>query len=905
MLDFLAVAFAGDPRPYARLLKGDVDTLLKAPEAYLFHEFLEEENEPLYFHEFASRLPAHELQYLGDPLPANMFAVRYGSELAERVVAMGDDLVSVEQHLDVARAMTFRQSLVCHQTVSLERQLKSERAAALYFAGDVRPAGGELDLQSSALSTFMVDGKWQMLTAVPVVKSAFCHLGREWPRAVSLDELAEAARAALGSAAPLSEADRELLAIDLLGRVVMGRLEVFGAPSPFVKSAGPRPLAGVVARRQAAAGGVVTNRRHELVRLDPLSASLLAALDGRRSRKELAAVLAAAARALGLPPASDSASAELVEQRLTRLAALRVVGRVGLGLESRSMFAVALGKRRPRIHAMGAPRRIAPSASRNADPSAARTDRIAADRSMALTTAASTYDDIGFPEQCLPKTHPDRLAAVASLFGMRTEPVERCRVLELGCASGSNLLPMADRHPESTFVGVDSSPRQIARAQRAAASLGLANAEFRQMEFTDIDSSLGAFDYIICHGVYSWVAPAVQGQVLAICRDNLRPQGVAFISYNAYPGWHFENTIRFLACGAAAVDDPPARRVASARKLLEVFSAVLAEEPAPHGRLLKQSIDTLLAKPDGYLFHDHMEAENHPLLFHEFVERAAAHGLEYLADATPGTMFASALGPLVEEALLRIAGELVSVEQHLDVLRNRTFRQSLMCHRGVPLVRQLRAASAYGLRFSGNVPPREPARDVASAEPQDFLPPDGQSISLSVPATKAAVVALSQVWPHTLSFDELARAAAERLGRQDAGLSPEERDLLGRELVYLALNGILEIHAAADRFVTTISRCPTASPWARSQALASPLVTSRRHEQVQLDDVARNLLVHLDGRHDRQELVGVLNGAVERGEITILRNALPAGRGEHLKPMLETILDRTLATCAANALLIA
>ena len=524
---------------------------------------------------------------------------------------------------------------------------------------------------------------------------------------------------------------------------------------------------------------------------------------------------------------------------------------------------------------------------------------------MSQSTAASTYDEIAFPDQPLPLSQPDRLSAVAALFGMQTAAVDGCRVLELGCAAGSNLLPMAERHPEATFVGIDFSQRQIAAARQTAAALRLENVEFRQMNIAEIDAELGTFDYIICHGVYSRVSPDVQQKVLAVCSANLRPQGVAFISYNIYPGWHQERTIRFLIGESVAAGGSPGQRLAKAQQVLDLFSEILQDDPSPHGRLLKERMDVLLAKPLGYLFHDHMEAENHPLYFHEFVERAAAYDLEYLADARPGTMFVSAFGPLVEEAMQRIAGDLVSVEQHLDVLRNRGFRESLWCRRGNPLVRQIRAASAYGLRFSGNAPPEDPQADVTSSEPQNFRTTVGEPVALTAPETKAALVALAQIWPHSVSFDELAAAAAARLGRGEAGLQPDERDLLGRELLYLTLGGVLDIQTSADRFVTSISRCPTASGFARWQAAHSLQVTNRRHEQVQLDEVVRNILLQLDGSNDRQMLMAVLHGAVQRGEITILKNSLPAGRGEFLSDVLESILDRALAVCAAHALLVA
>ena len=50
---------------------------------------------------------------------------------------------------------------------------------------------------------------------------------------------------------------------------------------------------------------------------------------------------------------------------------------------------------------------------------------------------------------------------MGKLFGLNTAAPTQCRVLELGCAAGLNLIAMAALLPESTFVGIDLSPVQI------------------------------------------------------------------------------------------------------------------------------------------------------------------------------------------------------------------------------------------------------------------------------------------------------------------------------------------------------------------------------------------------------------------------------------------------------------
>ena len=104
-----------------------------------------------------------------------------------------------------------------------------------------------------------------------------------------------------------------------------------------------------------------------------------------------------------------------------------------------------------------------------------------------------------------PSTHPDRLATIATLFGATPPPVAEASVLELGCARGGNLIPMAVAAPDAHFVGIDLSGRQVDDAREVASKLNLTNIDLRHASILDVDASYGEFDYIICHGVYAWV----------------------------------------------------------------------------------------------------------------------------------------------------------------------------------------------------------------------------------------------------------------------------------------------------------------------------------------------------------------------------------------------------------------
>ena len=148
--------------------------------------------------------------------------------------------------------------------------------------------------------------------------------------------------------------------------------------------------------------------------------------------------------------------------------------------------------------------------------------------SDALTsTITSYYDSVPYDSHPFPQSSIEHLEALAWLFGLEAPALARARVLELGCASGGNLIPMGARHPQAKLLGVDLSPVQIQQGQRMLAQTRVTNVELRTLSITDIDESLGEFDYIICHGVYSWVPEAVQEAILRVCSRHLAAGGVA------------------------------------------------------------------------------------------------------------------------------------------------------------------------------------------------------------------------------------------------------------------------------------------------------------------------------------------------------------------------------------------
>ena len=245
--------------------------------------------------------------------------------------------------------------------------------------------------------------------------------------------------------------------------------------------------------------------------------------------------------------------------------------------------------------------------------------------------ADNPYNEVLYPSAVFPQTHPDRLAVMATLFGMSPAPVERCRVLELGCGDGWNLITMAHGLPGSEFTGIDLAAKPIARGTALAAELGLRNLSLREMDVADA-ADLGEFDYIIAHGLYSWVPQHVREKVMALCGRSLAADGVAYLSYNAYPGNHARDLVRGMMRYHTADFADPQQKIAQARGLVKFLS----DSRAPRGlyhEVLAHQLERLAKYSDSAFFHDDLSSINQPFYFHEFMAGAAANGLQFLAEA--------------------------------------------------------------------------------------------------------------------------------------------------------------------------------------------------------------------------------------------------------------------------------
>jgi methyltransferase-like protein/trans-aconitate methyltransferase len=493
-------------------------------------------------------------------------------------------------------------------------------------------------------------------------------------------------------------------------------------------------------------------------------------------------------------------------------------------------------------------------------------------------------------------TQPAHLAAITALFGLEAPPADRARVLELGCASGGNIIPLAARFPNARFLGIDLAQRHIADGRQRIAALGLANVELRQGDVTQVAFAGGHFDYVICHGVFSWVPHAAQDAILKICGEALATNGVATISYNVLPGWHLRRIVRDICLHHVGKDGPPQQRVVGARRLLEQI-AESASETDPYGQLLRNEAMRTARRPASYILGEFLAVDNAPCYFHEFAERARQYSLSYLCEGDLNSSIPEIQDPEIRRRNRALAGsDPLALEQYIDFFTGRTFRRSVLIKaRQAASVRRSRSLErlrplhfASRLRFDGSQ-----SNEKVSVYKDDR----GRAIKAKNSFARLALARLAELYPTTLTLEQL---TGHSEGRADA----EAR--VGSVLFTMVVAGQATVSVLPLQVGSAAAERPKVWSLARAEAATGqPWVTSLQHTPIALQPVAAVLLAHLDGSKDRRVLKGLLAEALRRGAVRVPELQIDQAHLESAR--LETVaaqyVERMVIYLAQHALL--
>lgn len=503
----------------------------------------------------------------------------------------------------------------------------------------------------------------------------------------------------------------------------------------------------------------------------------------------------------------------------------------------------------------------------------------------------SAYEDTLYDDFPFVTAHPAHVGAIAALFGVPAPDLDTVRMLDVGCALGGHLLPLAELHPDAEFVGIDLSTAQIAEARARADALGLSNVDLRVADLTTVDpASLGRFDVIVCHGVYAWVPREAQLALWTLIRRCLAPNGVAYVSTNVQPGWHLRGIVRGVLGRLVAPGLPDRERVHRAKVALEAWKATLEDRKGAWSEAVLAELRSLERTSDAYLLYEHLAAINEPVWFDHLAADAAAAGLQYLGDAVASDMFR----PLPESASAWVdeggGGDPIARETLTDLLTQRMFRRSLWVHREQLLDRELFGRRLEGLQVACPLASESPvALDDA---PAVFSGPAGASVTVDDPLVKAALLELASAWPGGLPFEAVCAQARARLGGAARGA---DRNHIGRELLDAWSKGLCEIRTAYPAIAPVAGALPTATALARSQALRGDAgCVNLRHMRIALGHTERAVLARLDGAHDRKALAQALVADAEAGRVEVRRRGVPTTDPLVLRAVVEAVLQ-TLA----------
>ncbi|MDP4708518.1 MAG: methyltransferase regulatory domain-containing protein [Rickettsiaceae bacterium] len=518
------------------------------------------------------------------------------------------------------------------------------------------------------------------------------------------------------------------------------------------------------------------------------------------------------------------------------------------------------------------------------------------------------YDETPYTGYPFEYNRPENLKSVATLFGMNPAPLETARVLELGCSDGNNLFRFAETYPKSFTLGVDLSKVEIEHGQTTLKDLKLKNVELKAMSLTDLDESYGKFDYIICHGVFSWVPDFVRDSILEVSKKLLSKNGLTFISYNTLPGWNMINTVRELMMYHSGNFTDVRDRIQQARASLNFLQESLAGHKTPHAEFMEASAKQMAEREDHYLRHEYLADENQAFYFNEFMAMAQEKGLAYLGDTDVQRMY---IGNLPQKAIEKLGTitDIVRTEQYMDFIKNTQFRCTVLTHKDTPISRNITNECLDKFNYYCNINPKEQDINIADNSTATFYIDNIQekTMASSDPAMKAVLMTLHKNLGNCLSIKELA-AEAKKL----VTTTTEESILqnIYSNFSTLIFRGYIKFIADKPKSIATISKKPKISELARLQAQKIHAnnkfwLTTNLNQLMLVQSHQLTIVQALDGTNTVDQIKADTLESLINGKLNAANGDKKIEDKKQLETVANALVDNTLEDFRKNFIFIA
>ena len=523
-----------------------------------------------------------------------------------------------------------------------------------------------------------------------------------------------------------------------------------------------------------------------------------------------------------------------------------------------------------------------------------------------MSEAINTYDVIPYESYPYLVSSPDHLFAISKLFKLDTPMPENSRILELGCASGGNIIPLAVKYPKAKIMGIDLSKVQTEEGISQIKALKLKNIEIKCCSIEEVDQSFGEFDYIIAHGIISWVPQKVRDKIFDIGKNNLSKNGVYYISYNTLPGWNMIRSIRDMMMYHANFFTSQEDKIQQGKLLLDFIRKGVSHFKSPYSEILSQEADILSKQSDHYIRHDHLEENNKQYYFHEFIQEAGQRGLKYLGDSKISSMY---LGNMPEEVSekLQVVDDPVRKEQYMDYITNRRFRTTLLCHQSAEYTWNLQIEQFKDFDLSLTIASDGEMKNIEDATESHsfFLNRDQDNkITTTSPVMKSILTVFSENINFPISLEELVKLSDAKLkGNRKKEIEIEFLNNAGK----LFFSGYLEIHPKGylRNCTNIVSDKPKIWEYSRFQIsnTGKSWVTNLMHKAVMLNIFDKYVMRYADGKHTHEQIVEKLEKHMEAGEFTFSKNEKQLSKKDAQKE-LKLAIESSFKKYAESALLV-